>query len=56
MVNPLRSDNDQRQISLCNINAFSVIEVTRIKDMITQIYNLETWLLSSLRFVYSEQL
>ena len=32
---PLRSNGDQRQISLSNINAFSVIEVMRIKDMIT---------------------
>ena len=32
-VNPLR---DQRQISLCNINTFSVREVVRIKDMISQ--------------------
>ena len=35
-VNPLRYNSDQRQISLRNINAFSVREVTRIKDMITQ--------------------
>ena len=33
--NPLRYDSDQRQISLCNINAFSLREVVRIKDMIT---------------------
>ena len=35
-VNPLRSNIDQRQISLCNINAFSAREVMRIKEMITQ--------------------
>ena len=27
---------DQRQISLCNINAYSTPEITRNKDMITQ--------------------
>ena len=36
IFNPLRSDSDQRQISLRNINAFSVREVMRIYDMITQ--------------------
>ena len=35
-INPLRSNGDQCQISLCNINAFSVREVMRIKDMITR--------------------
>ena len=35
-VNPSRSNSDQRQISLCNINVLSVSEVMRIKDMITQ--------------------
>ena len=32
----LRFNTKQRQISPCNINAFSVREVMRIKDMITQ--------------------
>ena len=32
----LSSNGDQRQVSLCNINAFSVREVMRIKVMITQ--------------------
>ena len=27
LINPLRSNSDQRQISLCNINTFSVREV-----------------------------
>ena len=35
-INPLRSNTDQRQISLCKSNAFSVREVMRIKDMTTQ--------------------
>ena len=35
-LNPLRSNSDQRQISLCNINAFSVRDVMRIKNVITQ--------------------
>ena len=35
-LNPLRSNTDQRQISLCNVYAFSVREAMRIKDMITQ--------------------
>ena len=35
-VNPLRPNSDQREVSPCNINAFSVREVMRIKDMITQ--------------------
>ena len=35
-LNPLRSNGDKRQISLCNIKAFSVRKVMRIKDMITQ--------------------
>ena len=34
--NEVDSISDQRQISLCSINAFSVREVMRIKDMITQ--------------------
>ena len=36
LLNPLRSNSDQSQNPLCNINAFSVREVMRIKDMITQ--------------------
>ena len=32
----LSSNSDQRQISPCNINAYSIPEVMRIKDMITQ--------------------
>ena len=32
-INPLRSNSEQRQISLCNINAFSVREVTRMNNM-----------------------
>ena len=32
----LRYNSDQRQISLCNINTFSVSEVMRIKDMINK--------------------
>ena len=39
----LRSNSDQRQISLCNINAFSVREVTRIKDIITQ-HEFRSWI------------
>ena len=35
-INPVRSNSDQRQISLRNINTFSIREVMRIKDMITQ--------------------
>ena len=35
-LNPLRSNSDQRQISLYNINDFSVREVMRINDIITQ--------------------
>ena len=35
-VNPLRPNSDQHQISLCNIEIFSVREVMRIKDMITR--------------------
>ena len=34
--NRLHSNSDQRQISRSNINAFSVREVMRVKDMITQ--------------------
>ena len=34
-ITPLRN-GDQRQISLCNSEAFSVREDMRIKDMITQ--------------------
>ena len=34
-INALRSNSDKRQIFLCNMNAFSVGEVMRIKDMIT---------------------
>ena len=36
MLNPLGSNGDQRQISLCGNNAFSGREVMRIKDAITQ--------------------
>ena len=32
---PLSPSSDQRQISPCNINAYSTPEVMRIKDMIT---------------------
>ena len=35
-VKPSRFSSDKRQISLYNINAFSVREVMRIKDVITQ--------------------
>ena len=35
-LNPFHSTSDQRQSSLCNINAFSVGKVRRINDMITQ--------------------
>ena len=35
-LNRLRSNSDQRQISLCNINAFSVREMMRINGMISQ--------------------
>ena len=35
-VNLLRSNSDQRHISLRNINASSVREVMRTKDIITQ--------------------
>ena len=35
-ITHLRSNIDQRQISLCNINPFSVSKVMRVKDMITQ--------------------
>ena len=36
LLNLLRSNSDQRQISLCKISAFSVREVMRIKDKTTQ--------------------
>ena len=36
LINPLRSNSDQCQITLWNINAFSAKEVMRIKDMITE--------------------
>ena len=36
VINPLRSNTDQRQTSLCNMNAFSVREVMRIQDVIIQ--------------------
>ena len=32
----LVNNSDQHQISPCNINAYSIPEVMRIKDMITQ--------------------
>ena len=36
-VNPLSPNSDQHQISPCNINAYSIPEVMRIKNiMITQ--------------------
>ena len=35
-LKPLRSNSNQRQTFLCNINAFSAREVMRIKDIITQ--------------------
>ena len=35
-VNPLHHNSDQRPISLCNINTFSIRQVMRVKDMITQ--------------------
>ena len=35
-LNPLSPNSDQHQISPCNINAYSTLEVMRIKDMITQ--------------------
>ena len=34
-IKPLRSNCDQRQISLCNIHSFSAKGGMRIKDMIT---------------------
>ena len=34
--NPLSPSNDQHQISPCNVDVYSITEVTRIKDMITQ--------------------
>ena len=34
--NPLSPNGDQRQISPCNINAYSTPKVMRMKDMITQ--------------------
>ena len=34
--NPFSPKSDQHQISPCNINAYSIPEVMRIKDMITQ--------------------
>ena len=34
--NPSSPTSDQRQISPCNINAYSTPEVKRIKGMITQ--------------------
>ena len=33
-INPLRPNNDEYQISPCNINAYSTLEVMRIKGMI----------------------
>ena len=35
-LNPFSPNNDQHQISPCNINAYSTPEVMGIKDMITQ--------------------
>ena len=35
-LNPLNPNSDQHQISPCNINAHSIPEVIRIKDMITK--------------------
>ena len=34
-VNPLSPKSDQHQISSCDINAYSTLEVVRIKDVIT---------------------
>ena len=34
-IKPLSPSSDQHQLSPCNINAYSTIEVMRIKDMIT---------------------
>ena len=36
-LNPLSPKSDQHQISPCNINAYSICEVMRIKDMIAQV-------------------
>ena len=36
LLDHLRSNSDQRQISVCNINVFLVGEVMRLKYMITQ--------------------
>ena len=36
VINPLSPNSDQNQNSLCNVNAYSTPEVTRIKDMITR--------------------
>ena len=36
LLNPKSPNGDQYQISPCNINAYSIPEVMRIKDMITQ--------------------
>ena len=36
LVNPSSPNNDQHEISPCNINVHSTPEVMRIKDMITQ--------------------
>ena len=36
LLNPLSPNSDQHQISPCKINAYSIPEVMRIKDMITQ--------------------
>ena len=35
-IKPLSPNSNQHEISPCNINAYSTIEVMRIKDMITK--------------------
>ena len=35
-LNPISPNSDQHQISPCNIDAYSTLEVMRIKEMINQ--------------------
>ena len=49
----LSPNSDQHQISPCNINAYSAVEVMRIKDMITQ--GLDT-LITSPKYFYKKSM
>ena len=55
LFNPLSPNSDQHQISPCNINAYSIPEVMRIKDMITQGY-FSWYFLTSPQYVYKKSM